>query len=182
MARRVLITGAAGFIGANLARRLIAEGEDVWLAVKPGSDLWRLAAIENQAQWLDLDLRDAESVERVVAEAQPQWVMHLAAHGAYSWQTDPWAITETNVLGTLRLLEACARAGVERFVNAGTSSEYGFRDHAPREDEAPERTATTRQRRPRAPATAGTLGARADFRRSPCGSTPRTVPGRSRSG
>jgi nucleoside-diphosphate-sugar epimerase len=138
MARRVLITGAAGFIGANLTRRLIAEGEDVWLGVKPGSDPWRIAGIEGEAVRCDLDLMDADCIERTVADAQPQCVMHLAAHGAYSWQTDPWAIAETNVLGTLRLLEACTRAGVERFVNAGTSSEYGFRDHAPREDEAPE--------------------------------------------
>jgi dolichol-phosphate mannosyltransferase len=64
--------------------------------------------------------------------------MHLAAHGAYSWQKDAERIFETNAIGTLRLLEACAEGGVERIVHAGSSSEYGIKDHPPAEDELPE--------------------------------------------
>ena len=69
-------------------------------------------------------------------EFRPQWVFHLAAHGAYSWQSDSAEILRTNVLGTANLLEACLDAGFEAFVNTGSSSEYGFKDHPPREDEA----------------------------------------------
>jgi dolichol-phosphate mannosyltransferase len=65
-------------------------------------------------------------------------VFHLAAHGAYPEQTDWRKMVRTNVAGTAALVEACLRTGFEAFVHAGSSSEYGFKDHAPGEDEAPE--------------------------------------------
>jgi dolichol-phosphate mannosyltransferase len=63
-------------------------------------------------------------------------VFHLAAHGAYSWQRDAGTIFRVNTLGTVTLLDACAVAGFEAFVQAGSSSEYGLKDHAPAETEA----------------------------------------------
>jgi nucleoside-diphosphate-sugar epimerase len=83
-----------------------------------------------------LDLGDRDAVQRAVAEVAPQWVFHLAAHGAYSWQTDRVEMVRTNLLGTINLLDAAAAAGFEAFVHAGSSSEYGFKDRAPAEDEA----------------------------------------------
>lgn len=138
MPLRVLITGAAGFVGANLARRMLGRGDEVWLAVRPGSDQWRLSEIEGDARIVEADLREPEAATRLVGEARPGAVMHLAAHGAYSWQADAERIFETNTLGTRRLLEACASAGVECFVHAGSSSEYGYKDHPPAEGELPE--------------------------------------------
>jgi dolichol-phosphate mannosyltransferase len=135
---RVLITGAAGFVGANLARRMLARGDELWLAVRPGSDRWRLREIEGDARIVEVDLREPEAASKVVGEARPRFVMHLAAHGAYSWQTESDRIFETNAMGTRRLLEACAGAGVECLVHAGSSSEYGYKDHAPGESELPE--------------------------------------------
>ena len=82
-----------------------------------------------------VDLADAEAVEQVVAAARPRALFHLAAHGAYSWQTDADRILATNIAGTLNVLEASLRHGCEAFVNTGSSSEYGFKDHAPAEDE-----------------------------------------------
>jgi dolichol-phosphate mannosyltransferase len=84
------------------------------------------------------DLRDPEAVRAAVRTAAPDWIFHLAAHGAYSWQTDAQGIFESNVLGTLHLLEACVERGFEAFVHAGSSSEYGLKDHPPSEEEAPE--------------------------------------------
>ena len=133
--KRILITGAAGFVGANLAARSLADGCDVYAAVRPGTDRWRLDAIGGDVRVLEADLRSAESVARVVAAARPEWIFHTAVYGAYSWQTDAERILETNVAGTATLLEACAAAGFEAFVNAGTSSEYGRKDHAPAETE-----------------------------------------------
>src|SRR5262249_43082629 len=60
------------------------------------------------------------------------------AHGAYTWQTDRERILGVNFFGLRNLLEACRETGVEVLVNAGSSSEYGAKDHAPTEDEAPE--------------------------------------------
>jgi UDP-glucose 4-epimerase len=121
-----LVTGAGGFVGANLVRRLLAEGRHVVALARPGSDPWRLTGL------------DVEIVEVDVREAIPgrfDFVFHLAAHGAYSWQNDEGAIYETNVCGT----ENALRAG-ERVVVAGSSSEYGPKAHAPAEDEPLEPT------------------------------------------
>jgi len=136
--RRVLLTGAGGFVGAVLARRLLEEGCEVHVLLRPGSDSWRLREIQDAFTAHEADLREPLSVRAVVAAAAADWVFHLAAHGAYSWQTDARGIIESNVLGTLNLLDACAERGFEAFVHAGSSSEYGFKDHAPREEEAPE--------------------------------------------
>jgi dolichol-phosphate mannosyltransferase len=120
----VLVTGAGGFVGANLVRRLLADGRRVVALVRPGGDPWRLAGL------------DVDVVESDVREAVPGGfglVYHLAAHGAYSWQEDEQTIHETNVRGT----ENALGAG-DRVVVAGSSSEYGLKDHAPAEDEPTE--------------------------------------------
>lgn len=133
MARKVLVTGAGGFVGANLVRRLLADGHDVTALVSPGGDDWRLADLGGELARTTCDLRDVEAVQRTCSAARPEWVFHLAAHGAYSWQDDPRQIFDTNLLGTVALVEATA--GAEAFVHAGSSSEYGRKDHAPTEDE-----------------------------------------------
>src|SRR5204863_142015 len=69
---------------------------------------------------------------------QPEWVFHLAAHGAYSWQTDVQQMVKTNLLGTINLVQACLNTGFDSFVNAGSSSEYGYKNHPPSEQELPE--------------------------------------------
>ena len=136
--KRVLVTGAAGFIGANVARRLLDDGYETTLLTGPGSDCWRLDELAREAQIVQLDLADGDSVERAVAAARPEWILHLAAHGAYSWQTDRAAILRTNVVGTANLLEAARRVEVEAFVNTGSSSEYGLKETAPTEDDSVE--------------------------------------------
>jgi UDP-glucose 4-epimerase len=137
-ARRALITGAGGFVGACLARRLLDEGHHTELLVRPGSDRWRLRDLRRDLAVHEGDLRDRDAVRAAVDAAAPDWVFHLAAHGAYSWQTDARGIFESNVLGTLTLAQVCTDRGFEAFVHAGSSSEYGCKDHAPSEDEAPE--------------------------------------------
>lgn len=133
---RVIVTGAAGFIGANVARRLLDEGLEPFLLTLPSSDQWRLAELNGEARVVPVDLADQGAVARVVSDVKPEWVLHLAAHGGYSWQTDADAILRANVVGTANLLSACRRSGVETFVNTGSSSEYGLKDHPPCEQES----------------------------------------------
>ena len=138
MATRSLVTGAAGFIGAALARRLVARGDAVTLLSGPGSDPWRLEQLREVADVSEIDLRDADAVARAVQAARPELVFHLAAHGAYSWQRSLARMIETNVAGFAHVAEAALDAGASAIVSAGSSSEYGLKDHAPPEHELPE--------------------------------------------
>jgi dolichol-phosphate mannosyltransferase len=133
--KRALVTGGSGFIGAGLVRRLIADGHQCHLLVRRGYDPWRIADIRPDLHLHEVDLTDARALDATVARIRPDWVFNLAVHGAYSWQTDVEQIVRTNVLGTTELLGACLRAGFEAFVNSGSSSEYGPKDHAPSESE-----------------------------------------------
>ena len=135
---RVAITGGTGFIGANLARRALADGHEVHLLLREAHDPWRIEQLGRDVRRHTVDLSDAQAVANVLRAARAEWVFHLAAYGAYPSQTDPGQAVRTNVLGTIRLLEAAREAGAAAFVSAGSSSEYGFKDHAPSEEERPD--------------------------------------------
>jgi nucleoside-diphosphate-sugar epimerase len=137
---RALVTGAAGFVGANLVRRLLADGHEVHALVRPGGDRWRLAEVAADVHVGEADLRDADAVAAAFDRARPEVVFHLGTRGAYSWQADAREILETNVLGTANVLDACVREETGALVNTGSSSEYGFKDHAPAEGEPLEPT------------------------------------------
>jgi dolichol-phosphate mannosyltransferase len=84
----------------------------------------------------EVDLEDTDGVADAVSSARPEWVFHLAAYGAYAHQSDLPRIVRTNIIGTVNVAEACTRSGFDAFVNAGSSSEYGLKDHPPEETEA----------------------------------------------
>ena len=133
--KRVIVTGATGFVGANLVRRLLADGHEAHLLVRPGHSKWRIQEIKPDVRLHEVELGDSETVSRTVHEIRPEWIFHLAAHGAYSSQTDLAQMVETNIAGTINLVQACLKTGFEAFVNTGSSSEYGFKDHPPSEEE-----------------------------------------------
>ncbi len=133
--KRVIVTGATGFVGANLARRLLHTGHEVHLLVRPGSERWRIEDIRADVRLHELHLENASTVAPVVKRIRPEWVFHLAAHGAYSSQTDWQQMVQTNLCGTANLVSACLPTGFEALVNTGTSSEYGLKAHAPLESE-----------------------------------------------
>jgi nucleoside-diphosphate-sugar epimerase len=132
---RALVTGAAGFLGANLVRHLAAAGHEPVALTRSREAAWRLEEVASEVRVLELDLRDTAAIGRVLDDTQPQWVFHLAAHGAYSWQSDLEQMIAVNVAATAALLSAARAAGAQAFVNAGSSSEYGLKTHPPREDE-----------------------------------------------
>ncbi len=130
---RVLITGGSGFIGACLARDLVAAGHDVHLILRSESNTWRLTGITGQYTPHWADLRDAEAVGKAVRSSRPEVIYHLATHGAYHFQKDRAAILTTNLLGTANLLDALEACDYQALVNAGSSSEYGHRNGPMRE-------------------------------------------------
>lgn len=128
--KTVVVTGADGFIGSHVTQRLIAEGANVRaLCVynSNGSYGWldELSPAERDAVDLQLgDIRDSEFVSDLVKGSDV--VLHLAALIAipYSYQA-PRSYVETNVVGTLNVLEGVRRHGVGRLVNTSTSEVYG---------------------------------------------------------
>jgi nucleoside-diphosphate-sugar epimerase len=99
---------------------------------------WRLRDVAQQVTVHRGDVRDGAGVSGLVAGVKPRVVFHLAAHGAYESQSDARAIFETDLLGSQHVFAASAAAGVELVVNAGSSSEYGFRREPMREADRPE--------------------------------------------
>jgi dolichol-phosphate mannosyltransferase len=132
---RALVTGAGGFLGANLVRYLTAAGHEVVALLRPGGTSWRLEEIATQVRLFELDLGDTAAIEQAVATIEPQWVFHLAAHGAYSWQTDIDTMISVNIRATEALLASARAVDVQAFVYTGSSSEYGLKTYAPSENE-----------------------------------------------
>jgi UDP-glucuronate 4-epimerase len=143
-----LVTGVAGFIASRVAERLLGEGHTV-VGVDNLNDAydvrvkeWRLARIEGQPgfEFYHLDITDrvalSDAFSRFVARAPFDAVINLAARaGVRHSVEDPWVYFETNVTGTLNLLELCRKLEIEKFVLASTSSLYGARNPRPfRED------------------------------------------------
>ena len=112
---KVMVTGATGFIGGNLARELWRRGDDVRALVRPGSN--RLTIENTGIVPIEGDILDRQSVDRAVQGCEA--VFHVAA--AYTfWSRDPAGISRTNVAGTLNVLEAARQAGVSRTVYTST--------------------------------------------------------------
>lgn len=134
-AKRIIITGATGFVGANLAHRLCRDGHEVHILVREKYTPWRIESIRSEIRLHVTDFSQAERLSALVREIQPHWIFHLAAYGGYSDQTDLHKMIQTNFISTVNLVESCLKTGCESFVHIGSSSEYGVKDHAPSEKE-----------------------------------------------
>ena len=126
-----LVSGATGFVGSHVARRLAASGESVRALVRPGS---RRQALEGVAvEWAEGDLRDEASLDRALAGVDR--VYHVAADYRL-WSRHPQEIYDSNVTGTKNLLAAALRARVRRFVYTSTVATIAV----PRENVLPDET------------------------------------------
>ena len=131
---KVLITGAAGFIGSHLCERLLDRGNTV-IALDNFNDYYDAARKQENVHQLRNhsrcilckgDIRDDATVNRIFAEHRPEAVVHLAAYGAVRYSIGRARLyTDVNIGGSINLLEAAREIGVENFVFASTSSVYG---------------------------------------------------------
>jgi len=141
---RVLVTGAAGFIGSTLVDRLLSEGREV-VGLDSFDDFYSEAEkLDNLAgaqesdrfRLVRGDIRDAELVDRLFEQGRFQAVVHLAAlAGVRPSLERPAAYADVNVNGTSILLAAATRFGSPRFVFASSSSVYGERSDGPFREE-----------------------------------------------
>ncbi|MGE5849069.1 MAG: SDR family oxidoreductase [Candidatus Methylomirabilota bacterium] len=134
---RYLITGGAGFIGANLAHALVAEGETVRILDDFSTGRFQnLSGIEDQVEILRGDIRDSATVARAVAGVEV--ILHQAALNSNPRSIqEPVQTNDVNVGGTLTLLQAARAAGTRRVVYASSSSVYGEVAGLPKTEEMP---------------------------------------------
>lgn len=150
--KRVLVTGAAGFIGANLVLRLL-QGNEVSRVVgidnlndyyDPAIKDWRLSGIrtaaeQDESRWKFVrgDIADAQMVKELFAEEKPELVVNLAAQAGVRYSiTNPDAYIQSNLIGFYNILEACRHSydsgeGVQHLVYASSSSVYGTNRKVP---------------------------------------------------
>ena len=131
---KVLVTGCAGFIGSRVSALLSATGHEV-VGIDNLSDAYDVRMKQfrvdnllahNAVEWVNSDITNNESVRALMSNVKPDAVINLAARAGVRQSIDsPWVYYDTNVIGTLNLLEACKEFGVNRFLLASTSSVYG---------------------------------------------------------
>ena len=136
--KNILITGATGFIGSNLLRRLVQTDADLHIITRGSSNLWRIQDIIKNVKNYKSDLTNYDEVKTVLREINPDIIYHLATYGGNPRQNEFRQIVESNFFGTVNLLNACKETGFDLFVNTGSSSEYGIKLSSMKEDDVPE--------------------------------------------
>ena len=143
----ILVTGAAGFIGSHLVERLLKEGHEV-VCVDNLNEYYdvslkeaRLDRFRDKVRFVKADVEDHDALTRLIEEAKPEAVCHLAAQAGVRYSLEhPLTYGHSNLQGTLSVLEAAKKAGVRRIVMASSSSVYGETAEVPfREDMAADR-------------------------------------------
>ncbi|MDY0147135.1 MAG: NAD-dependent epimerase [Halothiobacillus sp.] len=137
---RVLVTGAAGFIGSSTALRLLARGDTV-LGIDNLNDYYdvnlkraRLARLDEHEgfAFIEMDISDRPAIERLFAEQKIDRVVHLAAQAGVRYSIEnPHAYVDSNLVGFVNILEGCRHAEVEHLVYASSSSVYGANESLP---------------------------------------------------
>ncbi|MEZ5550382.1 MAG: NAD-dependent epimerase [Pseudomonadales bacterium] len=137
---RVLVTGAAGFIGSHVSHRLLDRGDEV-VGVDNLNDYYDVALKEARLARLTIregfsiervDIADRAEMNRVLDSHRPQRIVHLAAQAGVRYSLEnPYAYIEANIVGFLNILEGVRAIGTEHLVYASTSSVYGSNTNMP---------------------------------------------------
>ena len=128
----IFVYGASGFIGTNLFKDIFSIRNDCFALTHDAQKAWRLKLIDVPAEnVVHCDIVSNYSVQEVFKSYQPKTIFNLAAYGAYSKQKNITLTYETNVIGTVNLLENMTSDMV--YIHAGSSSEYGFNCTSPKE-------------------------------------------------
>jgi dolichol-phosphate mannosyltransferase len=132
MSGPILVTGASGFVGANLYTLLATVRDDVFAVVNREKG-WRLADV-NDERVIAVNLNDFAATKNLVNSVAPQTVFDCVAYGAYSFEEDTNLIYQTNFQAIVNLVSLLAAQPFSAYIHAGSSSEYGTNCAAPSED------------------------------------------------
>lgn len=124
----VLVTGANGFIGSHLVKKLVFLGAKVNVFIEPDTSLWRIEGLRESLQIHYVDIRDFAAVSSLLEKIKPLKIYHLAAYVDVSRSFELVdKMIEVNLKGTLNLLEALSNGKhkIDCFINTGTCEEYG---------------------------------------------------------
>lgn len=137
---RILVTGAAGFIGYHLSRTLCEQGHEV-IGLDILNDYYDVNLKEARLKnirpfdnftFIKTDLADRDTLEKVFAEHKPERVVHLAAQAGVRYSIDnPHAYVDSNIVGFINILENCRHNNIEHLVYASSSSVYGANTKLP---------------------------------------------------
>lgn len=136
----VLVTGAAGFVGSQVVRRLLASNVEVAALVRPGSDRTRLEGLDQNVQLLESDLSETDALARLLARCRLDRCIHAA------WYAEPGKYLDSpqnldSLRSSLVLVEGLAKAGCEHVVGLGTCFEYEMQS-TPLTEDSPTRPFT----------------------------------------
>lgn len=131
--RSVFVTGANGFIGANLTRKLLKQNLDVHILAQDIKRLSRLKDVLGLIRLHTGDLLDLSSLERIFKKVKPDYIIHLATYSKYQDQQAASKMIDVNIKGTFNLLLSTSHINYEAFVNTGSSSEYGIKSKSMKE-------------------------------------------------
>ena len=138
-----LVTGATGFIGANLVRKLVKLGQHTSIIVRDKASLfsaenkklnWRLYDIANKIDIYECGIQD-EKLHQIVKKIAPDYIFHLARYGNLPQEDDINKMIDVNLKGTINLIDAVKGNPFKLFINAGSGDEYGVKETAMREAE-----------------------------------------------
>lgn len=134
--RRVLITGATGFVGANILRFLVKKNYSPHVLIRRTSNLWRIRDLIPKIALYNVDLLEKGLLDKTIKKIKPQVIFHFANAALYQGQpTSVKSYIEVNLLGTINLITACKDIDYQCFVNTGSSAEYGPKEKPMKEND-----------------------------------------------
>ena len=125
--KTVFLTGATGFIGSHLLKRLVKEGCNVHISIRQDSSLWRIEKFKNDFITHKIDLIDFETVKSLIQQIKPNIIFHLASYGVDYRQQNIYRAIDVNVIASANLFEAFLANNGHKFIYTGTCLEYGHK-------------------------------------------------------
>ena len=136
---KIVITGASGFVGANLAQNLSKTKHQIHVLTRKNSKLWRLEDIKTKLNIHKVTLDNSKALKKKLLEIEPKFVFHCATYGVLPFQTNFSKLIKTNLIGTYNLLQALEECNkLLKLVNLDSSFVYGKKNNSIKENQIAE--------------------------------------------